>query len=163
MIYLIVKSSTILPVAEITETKNKVSTITLRRNFEPRTIVDSLTSEESTEYEYEEVKVYVNHRPNLLPFIQVDFDKWFNKGLKLEQLNQQIQDKKREMDKLIKEFEQVKVNSELKEEIMTSYGAVADLYMDNLILTMEKDELKKENVLLMEAVADLYVMIMGGE
>lgn len=132
MTVLIVKSSSVLPRIEVVETKNKVSTVVLRKDFQEKIYTDSLTEEEIVEYEYHEVKVYVNNRQNLIPFVERNFDEWFNKGLKLEQLDESIQKKKKEVDRLIKEFEQIKINQDLRNSTNILFEGLAETFEEML-------------------------------
>ena len=126
---------------------NKVELL-LRDNIILSTETDYLTSKELTKYTYDEVKVIARNRENIVQTIEGNFDNWFVKGVKIEELENDIKSKKEETDKLIDGFEQVNVNKDVKDGIDVSFEAMSDLYVSNVQLE--------------EFVLDMYTMIQGG-
>ena len=133
---------------------NKVELL-LRDNIEEATEVDLLTQTELTKFTYDEVKVVVKNRDNLIEFIEKSFDNWFTKGKKIEKLENEIKSKKEEIDRLIDGFEQVEVNESLENSNLQALLGVATNYEDQLNI---QDEL----MVTLMAVTDLYEIILGG-
>ena len=88
------------------------------------------------------------NRENIVQTIEGNFDNWFVKGVRIEELENDIKSKKEETDKLIDGFEQVNVNKDVKDGIDVSFEAMSDLYVSNVQLE--------------EFVLDMYTMIQGG-
>ena len=126
---------------------NKVELL-LRDNIILSTETDYLTSKELTKYTYDEVKVIARNRENIVNMIEGNFDNWFVKGVRIEELENDIKSKKEEIDKLIDGFEQVNVNKDVKDGIDVSFEAMSDLYVNNVQLE--------------EFVLDMYTMMQGG-
>ena len=126
---------------------NKVELL-LRDNIILSTETDYLTSKELTKYTYDEVKVIARNRENIVKTIEGNFDNWFVKGVRIEELENDIKSKKEEIDKLIDGFEQVNVNKDVKDGIDVSFEAMSDLYVNNVQLE--------------EFVLDMYTMMQGG-
>ena len=133
---------------------NKVELL-LRDNIEEATEVDLLTQTELTKFTYDEVKVVVKNRDNLIEFIEKSFDNWFTKGKKIEKLENEIKSKKEEIDRLIDGFEQVEVNESLENSNLQALLGVTTNYEDQLNI---QDEL----MVTLMAVTDLYEIILGG-
>ena len=129
--------------------------IALRKNIVEIPEVDFFTGRELVRFEYDEVKLNVKNRQNIVQSIEANFENWFSKGLKLEQLGNEIKQKQAEMKQLTDEFKQIEVNNDLVNASNVSFDAVAELYMENI-------NLKNENLSTMEAVATLYETIMMG-
>lgn len=143
------------------EKKNKV-TVALRDNIKKDIEIDLLTEKEMVKYIYDEVKIIARKRNNLIESIKDNFTNWFAKGEKLEQLQQDLIDTKKKIDKLINDGEQIKVNEEYKSCIDISYEAMADLYINDLMLIEDTGKLQEDNLNVMNAVAELYIMVMSG-
>ena len=126
---------------------NKVELL-LRDNIILSTETDYLTSKELTKYTYDEVKVIARNRESIVNMIEGNFDNWFVKGVRIEELENDIKSKKEEIDKLIDGFEQVNVNKDVKDGIDVSFEAMSDLYVNNVQLE--------------EFVLDMYTMMQGG-
>lgn len=146
---------------ELLKTEKNISTVALRKNVVEKYEYDKLTGKPQAQYEYEQVNIIIKNKPNLIQYIESNFDNWFQNGLKLEQLEKEIKEKELEMKTLINNYGQIDVNSNIKEDIITSYDALTSLYANNAILTKNNDILKEENLLLMEAIAELYTMLMA--
>lgn len=161
---MIVKSTKELPNVDLIsiDTKKNIAKIALRTNFEEKISVDSLTGEEIKEYQFEEVFVYPKYRQGILAVIVSNFDMWLEKGRKEEILELEKKEKENKTKKLIKDYKQLDINSKTEADIMTSFMGVANLYMENLALASENDKLKADGLVIMEAVAQLYMLITGG-
>ena len=133
---------------------NKVELL-LRDNIILSTETDYLTSKELTKYTYDEVKVIARNRENIVKTIEGNFDNWFVKGVRIEELENDIKSKKEEIDKLIDGFEQVNVNKELDNSTTQALMGIAEGY-DELQKT------KSENETILLSVVELYEIIMGG-
>ena len=126
---------------------NKVELL-LRDNIILSTETDYLTSKGLTKYTYDEVKVIARNRGSIVNMIEGNFDNWFVKGVRIEELENDTKSKKEEIDKLIDGFEQVNVNKDVKDGIDVSFEAMSDLYVNNVQLE--------------EFVLDMYTMMQGG-
>ena len=133
---------------------NKVELL-LRDNIEEIKEVDLLTQTEMAKFTYDEVKVVIKNRDNLIEFIGKSFDNWFAKGKKIEKLENEIKSKKEEINRLIDGFEQVEVNESLENSSLQALLGVATNYEDQLNI---QDEL----MVTLMAVTDLYEIILGG-
>lgn len=155
------KSSKILPTIEIfVSDKNHVD-VKLRRNFQKIETVDLLTEEKQIDYTFEEVVISVNQQPNLLQRIEQNFDAWFEKGLTFEKLSKETQEKQKEMDKLINDYEQLNLNMQLKTNNLTAFQSIGSLYTENMRLKTENTKLKTQNLNSMMAIAELYTLLGG--
>lgn len=156
-------NSSVKPISvEIIKTdnaKNKVI-VALRGDIKEEINIDLLTKKEQKSYNYEEVKVVSKNRLNLVKSIEDNFNNWFEKGKKIEKLENEIEAKQKEINKLIGEYKQVDINQEVKEGIVVSYDAVSDLYLDNMALSDETKQLKSDTLNALDAIAELYMMMM---
>lgn len=115
---------------EILETRDRFSTVALRKNVKSITEEDTLTGGKISLFEYDEVKVKVRDRKDLKSYVAESFDGWFQKGEQLEVLSREIDSKKSEMNKLIKEFKQVDINDTLEMDRNILYEGIAETYLD---------------------------------
>lgn len=141
------------------EDNNKIKII-LCDNIEKEVSIDILTNTQSIDYRYDQVYVITKNRRNLLQDVRDNFQVWFNKGLLLEKLEKIKQDKKNRMRELQEEFKQLEVNDNFDERIDYSYEATSKLYMDNMNLLTKNKELEEQNLKLMEAIAQIYDIIL---
>lgn len=133
------------------EKKNKV-TVALRDNIKKDIEIDLLTEKEMVKYIYDEVKIIARKRNNLIESIKDNFTNWFAKGEKLEQLQQDLIDTKKKIDKLINDGEQIKVNEELSE--------ISNLAMIGVLDSYEKAvENEQNSEVLLSAIMELYELL----
>ena len=133
------------------EKKNKV-TVALRDNIKKDIEIDLLTEKEMVKYIYDEVKIIARKRNNLIESIKDNFTNWFAKGEKLEQLQQDLIDTKKKIDKLINDSEQIKVNEELSE--------ISNLAMIGVLDSYEKAvENEQNSEVLLSAIMELYELL----
>lgn len=133
------------------EKKNKV-TVALRDNIKKDIEIDLLTEKEMVKYIYDEVKIIARKRNNLIENIKDNFTNWFAKGEKLEQLQQDLIDTKKKIDKLINDGEQIKVNEELSE--------ISNLAMIGVLDSYEKAvENEQNSEVLLSAIMELYELL----
>ena len=133
------------------EKKNKV-TVALRDNIKKDIEIDLLTEKEMVKYIYDEVKIIARKRSNLIESIKDNFTNWFAKGEKLEQLQQDLIDTKKKIDKLINDGEQIKVNEELSE--------ISNLAMIGVLDSYEKAvENEQNSEVLLSAIMELYELL----
>lgn len=158
---MITKAGKILPEIELILSNGSQSTYKLRRNFIPSETVDQLTGTPQTEFQFEEVEITVNSKTNNINSIKSNFNSWFSKGLRLESLQKEIESKQKEMDKLINQYEQLSLNTQLKSNNLTAFQSIGSLYMENFNLKNENTKLKQQNLTTMMAIAEIYQMIGG--
>src|SRR5574343_279630 len=106
LLYMKVSSSVRPKDVEILESEDNKVIIALRDNILEVTENDLLTGKSLVSYKYDEVKVTVRKRDNLLESIKTNFVNWFNKGKRLEELELQIEKNKQEIERLIDDGEQ---------------------------------------------------------
>lgn len=140
---------------EILKTEKGISTVALRRNVEQVDEIDDLTKTDLVHYKYEEVKVKLKQRPNLVKYIQANFDNWFEKGLKLEALRKEIKEKELEMKKLIEKYKQTEVNDELTFITNHSLLAISQSYEDVV-------QVQEEASFILLALTEVYELLAGG-
>ena len=138
---------------EIIREEKRNLIVALRKNIIEIPEVDFFTGKELIRFEYDEVKLNVKNRQNIIQSIESNFENWFSKGLKLEQLGNEIKQKQAEMKQLTDEFKQIEVNNELHQESNFNMVAMTELYTE---LIKAQNELN----LTMVALTDLYAMIM---
>ena len=158
---LITKSAKILPSIELISNTNSQSTYKLRRNFIPIETIDQLTNRRQIEFQFEEVEITMNTKTNNQASIEQNFDSWFAKGVKRENLEKEIAAKQKEMDKLINDYEQLNLNTQLKSSNLTAFQSIGSLYTENLKLKTENTKLKTQNLNSMMAIAELYTLLGG--
>lgn len=149
-------SSSIRPKdVEILESGDNKAVVALRDNIVEVNEKDLLTGSPLTTYNYDEVKITVRKRDNLLESIKANFVNWFNKGKRLEELELQIEQNKQEIERLVNDGEQVKVNEELNELSAQALIGVASNYEESL-------KIQTESQTLLVAISELYEIISGG-
>ena len=149
-------SSSIRPKdVEILESEGNKVVIALRDNIIETSEVDLLTGKPLTKFTYDEVKIIARKRDNLLESIKINFVNWFNKGKRLEELELQIEKNKQEIERLVNDGEQVKVNEELNELSAQALVGVASNYEESL-------KIQTESQTLLVAISELYEIISGG-
>lgn len=147
-----VKSANIPKTVEVIEREGKHSIVALRENVLSVTEEDTITGEDINLFEYDEVKVKVRNRRNLLTYMKDNFNMWFERGLHLENLEGEIKAKRKEMDKLINEYKQVDVNSNLEKSNVALFTGVTETYEELLMATMAVEST-------MEGVCEIYEML----
>ena len=147
-----VKSSIYPKKVEITETKDGFSTIALRKNVNSIVEEDSLMEEEIHLYEYDEVKIRVRHRKNIVNSVENNFNSWFTKGLKLEGLEKEISSKQKETKELINEYKQVDINKELSDSADALFDGVAETFEEVVNVDMV-------TMAALEGVSEVYEML----
>lgn len=158
---MITKASKILASIELISVENTQAVYKLRRNFTPIETIDQLTNFRQIEFQFEEVEITVNAKTNNIESIKSNFDAWFAKGVKLENLRIQIEAKQKEMDKLINDYEQLNLNTQLKTNNLTAFQSIGSLYSENMKLKAENTKLKTQNLNSMMAIAELYTLLGG--
>ena len=149
-------SSSIRPKdVEILQSEGNKVVIALRDNIIETSEVDLLTGKPLVNYKYDEVKIIARKRDNLLESIKTNFVNWFNKGKRLEELELQIEKNKQEIERLVDDGEQVKVNEELNELSAQALVGVASNYEESL-------KIQTESQTLLVAISELYEIISGG-
>ena len=158
---MITKASKILESVELISVENTQAVYKLRRNFTPIETIDQLTNFKQIEFQFEEVEITVNSKTNNIESIKSNFDAWFVKGIKLENLRIQIAAKQKEMDKLINDYDQLNLNTQLKSNNLTAFQSIGSLYTENMKLKTENTKLKTQNLNSMMAIAELYTLLGG--
>lgn len=121
---------------EIKKVKGNIVTLVLRNKINQKNETDSLTGDVILIYEYDEVKIETKQRPNLLFYIENNFDAWFERGKQLETLRKTIAIKEKEMNELIGEHKQIDINNELLVKDAALFDGLTEtfeevLYIDN--------------------------------
>ena len=158
---MITKASKILESIELVSVENTQAVYKLRRNFTPIETIDQLTNSKQIEFQFEEVEITVNAKTNNIESIKSNFDAWFAKGIKLENLRIQIEAKQKEMDKLINDYDQLNLNTQFKTNNLTAFQSIGNLYSENMKLKAENTKLKTQNLNSMMAIAKLYTLLGG--
>ncbi len=140
---------------EVLQSEGNKVIIALRDNIIETSEVDLLTGKPLVNYKYDEVKIIARKRDNLLESIKTNFVNWFNKGKRLEELELQIEKNKQEIERLVDDGEQVKVNEELNELSAQALVGVASNYEESL-------KIQTESQTLLVAISELYEIISGG-
>ena len=140
---------------EILQSEGNKVIVALRDNILEVTESDLLTSKPLTTYKYDEVKITVRKRDNLLESIKTNFVNWFSKGKRLEELELQIEKNKQEIERLVNDGEQVRVNEELNSLTSEALIGVMNNYEESLQTQTETGDL-------VLAIAEIYELLTGG-